>query len=107
MVLASVSQFNWEGIELGSVRSAWLYLALNPIIHVHTCIHTGTHTHDKPVGPLSASCTDRGTCWGHKRCLIGANTLSLSHTQGSQPLHSLTESVTQPDVVPDLLTPAG
>ena len=40
MVPASMSQLNWEGIELGSVRSAWLYLVLNPIIHTYTQAHT-------------------------------------------------------------------
>lgn len=38
MVPARVFQFNWEGIELGGVRSAWLYLFQNPIMH--TVVHT-------------------------------------------------------------------
>lgn len=38
--MVSMSQFNWEGIELGGVRSAWLYLVLNPIIHTQTHTHT-------------------------------------------------------------------
>lgn len=80
MVPARVFQFNWEGIELGSVRSAWLYLP-----EKSDYAHSGAHI--VPVGPMSASGADRATCWGHRRCLI----------RGLQPFaqsHSLVDSVT-------------
>lgn len=67
MVPARVFQFNWEGIELGGVRSAWLYLA-EKSDYAHSGAHSGAHM--VPVGPMSASGADRATCWEHRRCLI-------------------------------------
>ncbi len=29
--------------------------------------YTHRHTHVMPMGPLSATCTDKDTCWGHKK----------------------------------------
>lgn len=60
-------QFNWEGIELGGVRSAWPYLP-EQSDYAHSGAHSGAHI--VPVGPMSASGADRATCWGHRRCLI-------------------------------------
>lgn len=47
MVPARVFQFNWEGIELGGVRSARLYLP-----EKSDYAHSGAHM--VPVGPTSA-----------------------------------------------------
>lgn len=107
MAPASMPQFNCVGIELGGVRSACLKSD-----YKCTHQHPYTHTHIMPAGPLSPSCTDKGICWGHKRCLIRLYplTLPLCLTQ-RPPTLSIAwfpyVSVTQPDVVPDLLTLAG
>lgn len=52
MVPARVFQFNWEGIELGGVRSAFLYLP-EKSDYGHSGAHSGAHI--VPVGPMSAS----------------------------------------------------
>lgn len=92
MALASISRFNCKGIELGGMRSAWLWFALNLIRHVHT------HACIMPAGPLSASCTDKGICWGDRTCLIRGLPF---------PTQIPYVSLTQSHVAPDLMTPAG
>ena len=123
MVPASMSQFNWEAIELGGVRPAWLYLVLNPIKHTYTHAHRHTHTHVMPAGATEFSlCRQRHLLGTQEVFYKRPPPLSLTHTHththtdthihtAPPPPHAqpdfLMESVTQPHVVPDLLTPAG
>lgn len=87
MVPARVFQFNWEGIELGGVRSACLYLP-EKSDYAHSGAHSGAQI--VPVGPMSASGADRATCWGHRRCLIrGLQPLAQSHSL----MHSVTDDL--------------
>ena len=81
MVPASMSQFNWEAIELGGVRPAWLYLVLNPIKHTYTHAHRHTHTHVMPAGATEFSLCRQRHLLGTQEVFDKSHSpLSLSHT---------------------------